>query len=202
MTADIDWHTEQRKLADLTEWPKNPRQLSDRDAEEIKRSIARFGLADPLVINADDQIIGGHQRKRIMLLMERYGNDALIDVRIPSRQLTEREAEELAIRLNREFDLDDLLGWGFTEYDFSIQPFGDTSTERDGQGVSSTWDQVNSAAAGKVVIDDIETRLPVDVIETLRNLLIEEFEKHNRPIYETLEAVIVGGIRTFEIGDH
>lgn len=132
MAADIEWHTEQRKLTDLAEWPKNPRQLSERDAEEIKRSIARFGLADPLVINADDQIIGGHQRKRIMLLMEHYGQDALVDVRIPSRQLTEREAAELAIRLNRntggwdfdalanEFDLDDLLEWGFTDFDLGL----------------------------------------------------------------------------------
>jgi len=127
MAADIEWHTEQRKLSDLAEWPKNPRQLSDHDAEEIKRSIARFGLADPLVVNANDQIIGGHQRKRIMLLMECYGHDALVDVRIPSRELTEKEAEELGIRLNRnlgefdfdvlanEFDLDDLLDWGFEE---------------------------------------------------------------------------------------
>jgi len=146
VAADIDWRTEQRKLTDLAEWTKNPRQLSDRDAEEIKRSIARFGLADPLVVNADNQIIGGHQRKRIMLLMEHYGHDALVDVRIPSRQLTDREAEELAIRLNRnsgdwnfdtlanEFDLDDLLDWGFTEHDFELAgvDFGEEPAEDPG----------------------------------------------------------------------
>jgi hypothetical protein len=128
----IEWTTEQRKLKDLAEWPKNPRQLSQHDAEHIQRSIDKFGLADPLVVNADGRIIGGHQRKRIMLLMDEYGEDAVIDVRIPSRQLTESEAEELAIRLNRnsgnwdwdilenEFDVDMLLDYGFSEYDFEL----------------------------------------------------------------------------------
>jgi DNA modification methylase len=128
----IEWTTEQRKLKDLAEWPKNPRQLSQHDAEHIQRSIDKFGLADPLVVNADGRIIGGHQRKRIMLLMDEYGEDAVIDVRIPSRQLTESEAEELAIRLNRnsgnwdwdilanEFDVDALLDYGFSEYDFEL----------------------------------------------------------------------------------
>jgi hypothetical protein len=125
----IKWTTEQRKLKDLAEWPKNPRQLSQHDAEHIQRSIDKFGLADPLVVNADGRIIGGHQRKRIMLLMDEYGEDAVIDVRIPSRQLTESEADELAIRLNRnsgewdfdilanEFNVDELLDWGFSQFD-------------------------------------------------------------------------------------
>ena len=128
----IEWRTEQRKLRDLVEWEKNPRQLSHHDAEHIRRSIEKFGLADPLVINIDGQIIGGHQRKRIMLALEAYGPDAIVDVRIPSRALVKREIEELNIRLNRntgefdfdilanEFNMTDLLNWGFTDFDFSM----------------------------------------------------------------------------------
>ncbi|MDO8671682.1 MAG: hypothetical protein Q7O66_09665, partial [Dehalococcoidia bacterium] len=45
-----------------------------------------------------------------------------------------------------------------------IGAFGDTSTDRDGQGVSSTWDQVGTSDNQKVIIGDIETRLPADVV--------------------------------------
>ena len=128
----IEWRTEQRKLSDLVEFEKNPRILSQHDAEHIRRSIEKFGLADPLVVNKDGQIIGGHQRKRILAALETYGPDAVIDVRIPSRSLTAREVEELNIRLNKnsgefdwdilasEFDVDDLLNWGFTELDLEL----------------------------------------------------------------------------------
>ena len=127
----ITWTTEQRKLGELREWDRNPRQLSKHDAEAIAASIGKFNLADPLVINADNQIIGGHQRKRVML-ENGYKPADLVDVRVPSRQLTDKEAEELNIRLNRnsgewdfdvlanEFELDELLEWGFTEYDFQL----------------------------------------------------------------------------------
>lgn len=77
-------------------------------------------------------------------------------------------------------------------------PFGNTSTDRDGQGVGSTWDQVQSTDNCKVVIGDIETRLTAEVVDGLRRLLEERYEMNRTPIYETLEAVIVAGVRTVE----
>ena len=128
MAEKIAWHTEQRKIGDLVEWDKNPRQLSKHDAEHLKKSLDGFGFADPLIINVDNHIIGGHMRRRI-ILQDGYKPNDLIDVRVPDRQLTEREAEELAIRLNKNsgawdfdalangFEMDDLLEWGFEEDD-------------------------------------------------------------------------------------
>jgi len=120
----LTWHTEKRRLGDLIEWDKNPRQLKEHDAEHLKKSLDAFGIADPLIINTDNRIIGGHMRRRIML-KSGYKPDDLVDVRVPERELTEREAEELAIRLNKNtgdwdfdalannFELDDLENWGF-----------------------------------------------------------------------------------------
>ena len=119
-SVKLTWHTEKRRLGDLIEWDKNPRQLKDHDAEHLKKSLDNFGVADPLIINTDNRIIGGHMRRRIML-QSGYKPDDLVDVRVPERELTEREAEELAIRLNKNtgdwdfdalannFELDDLL---------------------------------------------------------------------------------------------
>ena len=62
-----------RKTADLKILPVhvlkpaayNPRKtlkLGDKEYEKIRQSIEEFGFADPLVVNADMTIIGGHQR--------------------------------------------------------------------------------------------------------------------------------------------
>lgn len=55
-------------ISELRPAEYNPRvelQPGDKDYEDIKRSIQRFGFADPLVVNADMTIIGGHQRLNV-----------------------------------------------------------------------------------------------------------------------------------------
>ena len=42
--------------------PRKKLKPGDKEYEKIKRSIEEFGFADPLVVNADMTIIGGHQR--------------------------------------------------------------------------------------------------------------------------------------------
>ena len=39
----------------------------DKEYEKIKNSIEEFGFADPLVVNADMTIIGGHQRLTVAM---------------------------------------------------------------------------------------------------------------------------------------
>jgi len=103
--------------------------------------------------------------------------------------------------LIESFDLSDLLEWGFSEFELHVGAYGDTSTDRDGQGVHSTWDQVKGADAGRVIIGEIETKLPQEVIDSLIGLLTSEYETNDRPIFETLETVMVAGIRAFEASD-
>ena len=40
----------------------NPREMSLEEMESLKKSIKEFGLVEPIVINKDFVIIGGHQR--------------------------------------------------------------------------------------------------------------------------------------------
>jgi ParB-like chromosome segregation protein Spo0J len=127
MADKITWKTEKRKIGDLIEWDQNPRQLSKHDYDHLKKSLDKFGVADPIIINLDGSIIGGHQRKKILLEAGLLKQSDTIDVRIPDRQLTDDEARELAIRLNRNqgawdfdalannFDVEELTEWGFTE---------------------------------------------------------------------------------------
>lgn len=121
MTDKITWHIETRKISDLRANPKNPRQLGKNEAVQLQKSMEKFGVAEPVSINVDGMIIGGHQRVRTLRKMK----EKEVDVYVPSRLLTQDEADELCIRLNKargdwDYDVlansweeDKLLVWGW-----------------------------------------------------------------------------------------
>lgn len=47
--------------------PRKKLKSGDAEYEKIKNSIEEFGFADPLVVNADMTIIGGHQRLTVAM---------------------------------------------------------------------------------------------------------------------------------------
>src|SRR5271170_7199079 len=117
----IQWHLEKRLIKDLRPHPKNPRQLTKDQERHLSISLEKFGLAEKIIINTDNMIIGGHQRIQIL----KKNKEKEVECWVPDRQLTEAEADEFCIRLNRnhgDFDFDklanewevpDLLDWGF-----------------------------------------------------------------------------------------
>jgi len=103
----ITWTNEKRKVSELESAPYNPRKRTDKQTADLKRSLERFSLADPIVINKNGRVIGGHFRLKVL----KEKGTAEVDVRVPSRELSEQEEKELNIRLNKnqgEWD-DDLL---------------------------------------------------------------------------------------------
>jgi ParB-like chromosome segregation protein Spo0J len=130
--SGIVWNNEKRRFGDLSEWDRNPRTITDEQAKHLATSIIKFGYVEPVQINKDDRIIGGHQRSRIMRQAGLLKDDTVIDVRVPSRLLSEEEHEELAIRLNKntgkwdwdklasDFDQTSLRDWGFSPMDFGM----------------------------------------------------------------------------------
>lgn len=108
----ITWTTAKRKISDLIPASYNPREMTEKQVKDLTTSLERFNLADPIVINTDNTIIGGHQRINIYKL--RGKNDVEVDVRVPSRRLTPEEEKELNLRLNRnvgQWDLDALANF-------------------------------------------------------------------------------------------
>lgn len=122
----INWHLETRKLADLKDHPKNPRKLDKDQAEHLQKSLEKFGLIDKPIINLDNQIIGGHQRKNVLKKMKLKQ----IECFVPDHMLTPEEVDELNIRLNRntgdwdwdilanQWDTEQLIDWGFKAEEF------------------------------------------------------------------------------------
>ena len=127
--AKLTWHIEQRKVSDLTKWDKNPRKMSDKERSDLHKSFEKFNYVEVIVIDTDNRIVGGHQRITEMESSNRQ--DELVDVRVPNRKLSEKEFEELAVRLNKNhgqwdedllkqfFNSDDLKDWGFDEQELN-----------------------------------------------------------------------------------
>lgn len=97
LMQEIAWHNGIRKIADLKPAPYNPREATEKDCQDLNASLQRFGLPEPIVINLDNTIIGGHFRIRQLTAQ----GQTEVEVRIPSRQLSLEEEMELNLRLNK-----------------------------------------------------------------------------------------------------
>lgn len=93
----ITWRTEKRKISDLKPAEYNPRQANEKEWLDLETSLERFNLADPIVINKNNNVIGGHFRLKV--LQKRGIED--VDARVPDRELTLDEERELNLRLNK-----------------------------------------------------------------------------------------------------
>lgn len=130
--SGILWMEERRRVGDLKEWERNPRRITDEQAKHLAKSLIKFGYADPILINTDNTIVGGHMRLRVMRQAGLIHDTDEITVRVPSRTLDEDEFEELAVRLNKnsgtwdweklatEFDQTNLREWGFSPMEFGM----------------------------------------------------------------------------------
>ncbi len=119
-----------RKIDDLIGAEYNPRELTDKQYKDLKDSLKRFGIVDPVIVNKHpermDIIVGGHQRTRVW---KDLGNDTISTVEV---ELSPEKEKELNIRLNKNtgqfdkdalanyFDTKDLIEWGFEEYEFGF----------------------------------------------------------------------------------
>lgn len=125
---DQNLRTERRKLADLKAAEYNPRKaLTPDDAEyqKIRRSIEEFGYVDPIIINEDGTIIGGHQRTTVLMDLGYKEVDVVVV------DLDKQREKALNIALNKitgewdELKLKDLLlDLDLGDYDISLTGFG------------------------------------------------------------------------------
>lgn len=118
---------EKRRLSELVPADYNPRKAltpEDEEYQKIKRSIEKFGYVDPIIINQDGTIIGGHQRRTVLLDM---GFDE-VDVIVVSLEKDDEKALNVALnKISGEWDekaLKDLLvELDLSEYDFTVTGF-------------------------------------------------------------------------------
>lgn len=131
----IEWKTEKRKVRDLVPYASNPRKMTRNQFRHLVESFEKFNYVELVAIQPDNRIIAGHMRIKVLRQMGR-GNEE-IEVRVPTRILSEQEMREYLIRSNKnkgdfdydilanEYDPNDLLAFGFEPEDLSINVIKD-----------------------------------------------------------------------------
>lgn len=122
----LEWHNEKRKVKELVPYEFNPRILTEEKKQRLITSLEKFNLAEVPAINTDNKIIAGHQRVKVLMLLER--GEELIDVRVPNRQLSEEEFKEYNITSN--------VPAGFWDVDVLEEHFADINLESLGLNVA------------------------------------------------------------------
>lgn len=97
MNTALVWMTEEIDITEINPAEYNPRKFTQEQFAELSKSIDRFNLADPLVINTDRTLIGGHFRLQVL----KKKGVTKVSVRVPNRPLTKEEETELNLRLNK-----------------------------------------------------------------------------------------------------
>ena len=118
---------EKRRLSELIPADYNPRKAltpEDEEYQKIKNSIEKFGYVDPIIINEDGTIIGGHQRRTVLLDL---GFDE-VEVIVVALEKNDEKALNVALnKISGEWDqkaLKDLLvELDLSEYDFTLTGF-------------------------------------------------------------------------------
>lgn len=195
----MNWKTEKRKLKDLIEYEKNPRILTNKQKEEISKSLKKFDLVELPAINTDNVIIAGHQR--IKLLKEIKGGDFEIEVRVPDKKLNEKDFKEYLLRSNRnkaEWD------WNMLESDFEVELLLDSGFESfevdiDKLNIDDCFSDMDSKKKKVKVKECIVCKKPIHLEikyiipdKTFENYNFKDSNDEAKKIYEDLKDYIRG----------
>lgn len=113
-----------RKLKPAKYNPRVNLQPGDPEFEKIRRSIKHFGYVDPIIVNEDGTVIGGHQRLKVL---EDLGYTQIDVIRV---RISKRDEKALNIALNKidgSWDMpmlaDLMQDLNAEEYDLSLTGF-------------------------------------------------------------------------------
>jgi DNA modification methylase len=119
---ELAWTAGVREVKDLFPWQENPRKISQQALKKLKEKITQNGFHSVIVIDTDNTILSGNQRKTALIEL----GVSTVNVLIPSRKLTDKERRKIGIESNindgewdfdklKSFDLELLQFAGFDE---------------------------------------------------------------------------------------
>ena len=118
--------TKEIEISKLKPAEYNPRQISKMQYNDQKDSGETFGLVDPIILNKDMTVIGGHQRLKVCKDLN-YDKISCVVL-----DLSKEQERELNIRLNKSggefdmdalanyFDVEELTDWGFKHVELGL----------------------------------------------------------------------------------
>lgn len=133
-TQKLVWSTQIKKVSELVNWKENPRKISKQALEKLKERITQRGFHNVIVIDTDNTILSGNQRKKALMELDIQE----VNVLIPNRKLTDDERMKIALESNlndgewsmeglKSFNIDLLTDVGFDK--FQLVEFWDKDKE-------------------------------------------------------------------------
>lgn len=137
----------------------------------MSESLDEFGQVDIIAIGPENNVYNGHQRLNVWA--DEHGADFEVTCRVSSRELTEKEREKLTVFLHRgaagewdfdilanEFELGDLLDWGFKSYELGL-PGEDIDYDEIWKGMPE-FEQENAGSVRDLIVhfatpEDVQT---------------------------------------------
>lgn len=183
------WRTEKRKVSALKAYENNPRQITADMFEKLKKSIDELGYAELVAIDTDNVIVAGHMR--VKALTELGRGEEEIEVRVPSRKLTEQEFKRYLVQSNKVtgswnydtlaniFEVQDLQEWGFTPAELGLDANGKNEVDKD--KINESLDSYLEGDIKQIVLYYKADQYP-RILERLETLLKDE--KHGKDYSE------------------
>jgi ParB-like chromosome segregation protein Spo0J len=125
---------EKKKISELKPAAYNPRQSTEKQEADLKASLDKFGLVEPIVFNKQtNNVVGGHFRIRELQKLGKKEVDCVIV------DLSLEDEKELNIRLNanngqwdwdklaNEWDSELLQDWGLDNMNFEQDDIDEVS---------------------------------------------------------------------------
>lgn len=166
-------------IAELNPAPYNPRTWSEEAIRQLRDSIERFGLVDPIIVNSAESrlnvVIGGHFRLKVAKDLG-YTEVPVVNVNIPD----EAKEKELNLRLNRN------LG----DWDWGLLASFDESLLADIGFSSEELDDIFD-------LDD-DTPEQFDLEKELKKLDIKEVKVQKGDVYQLGDHRLMCGDSTAE----
>ncbi len=92
----LKWLSQERQVKELIPWQENPRKISKQAMERLKAKIFQSGFHSVIVIDTDNTILSGNQRKTALTQLGIQS----VNVLVPNRKLTEEERRKIAVESN------------------------------------------------------------------------------------------------------
>jgi hypothetical protein len=199
--------------------PANPRIT--RDLGALVASLRRFGVRKPIVVNRRGRIVeAGHQTlaavravKGTQIPVVWVDDDPLdqtgynIADNRTGEIVAEWDGDALGKLLKELHEQDDgaIIGWEAGALEEAISGLqngsgggggilGGTSTDRAGQGVSSTWEGVKNTDNVPARLGDLELSISRAVFDEVSAFLANRFASEKTPYKEAFEAILQRGI--------
>jgi len=190
------------KLDDFRPQRRNANKHTEYGMQMLEKSMGEVGFIGAMTAANDGEIFDGSARIEKSatifdgvepIVIETDGPRPVIVKRTDIESADDPRAVRAGILANRVFEVDldwdvevlaelaedEMLDGLFSEADMSIMLNGfieNTSTDREKQGVSSTWGQVDSTENLKIIIGDIESRISLDDYEVFRNIIQKSYD--------------------------